>query len=257
MHGLGNDFIIIDSITHPISSQTIPIKALSNRFTGIGFDQLLLIEPSSNAEFACRFFNADGSEAEQCGNGVRCVARYIHENELSTKQNFNIETKAGIVKVSLPDYDHIEVSLTTPLFFPNQEIHLPNNHGFYEMFIVSLGNPHAIIKVPSVEQFPVKEIGHLIATHSKFPEGINVGFMEIVNPSHIRLRTFERGVGETFACGSNACAAVVAGISNQLLDKKVQVELALGSLDIRWDKNDSPVTMIGPAARVFQGHIVV
>jgi diaminopimelate epimerase len=251
MHGLGNDFVVIDTIKHAISSQDIPISALSNRYTGIGFDQLLLIGKSKIADFSCRFFNADGSEAEQCGNGIRCVARYIHENHLFAKKTLRIETKAGVIDVIIHDYDRIEAILGMPVFEDNKKLPLEKN--VYDMFVLSLGNPHAVIIVDSIEQTPVKHLGHLIATHPSFPNGINVGFMQIVNPKHIILRTYERGVGETLACGSNACAAAIAGIQNDLLEPHVTVELPLGCLQIHWQGKHSPVVMIGPAAKVFDG----
>lgn len=253
MHGLGNDFVVIDTLTQDVSINALPIKELAHRHTGIGFDQLLLIGKSDNADFSCRIFNSDGSEAEQCGNGMRCVTRYIQESKLSSKNKLSIETKAGIVEAIINDFDHIQVNMGTPTFDAPCDIELDDNS--YKLTIVSMGNPHAILPVDTIKTFPISNIGPKISTHSIFPHGTNVGFMEVVDRGHIRLRTFERGSGETLACGSNACAAVVAGIQNGLLDNKVKVELLLGDLWIEWTGKDMPVLMIGPAAAVFEGRI--
>jgi diaminopimelate epimerase len=251
MHGLGNDFIVIDAIHQTLDLSTIPINQLSHRYTGIGFDQLIWLETSDIAEFSCRFFNADGSEAEQCGNGVRCLARYVHENGFIAKNTFQIETKSGAVSVRITDYNNIEVSLGIPALQGNKSINLARTT--HDITILSMGNPHAILQVDSVKAFPVTEIGSQIATHSVFPQGTNVGFVQVINSQKILLRTYERGVGETYACGSNACAAVVAGITNEQLNAEVTVELALGELQIRWDGAGTPVIMKGPAEKVFDG----
>lgn len=253
MHGLGNDFVVIDSISQQIDIVDLPIQKLSNRMTGIGFDQLLLIAPSHDADFSCRFFNADGSEAEQCGNGVRCAARYFHEKKLSAKKSLLIETIAGIIPANIFDYQHIEVKLGIPSFDKNKILELQNKQ--YEMTVLSLGNPHAILGVNSVNLYPINEIGSQISTHPAFPSGVNVGFMEVIDPQHIVLRTYERGVGKTFACGSNACAAVAAGIINKQLKNKVIVELELGQLQIEWQGDGHSVVMTGPAETVFEGEM--
>ena len=195
MHGLGNDFAVIDNIASVINPNHLDIAKLSDRHLGIGFDQLLLIGSSTVADFSCRFFNADGSEAEQCGNGVRAVARFLRENKLFTKDKLRLETQAGVVEISSHDDDNIEVNMGKPQFFTSP---LP------EFTTLSMGNPHAIKVVDSAKIYPVETEGKNIATHPLFPEGINVGYMEIVDPHHIRLRTYERGVGETCACGTNA-----------------------------------------------------
>lgn len=258
MHGLGNDFIVLDARDNPINYQQFPIKQLANRYTGIGFDQLLVIEPSSQADFFCRFFNADGSEAEQCGNGLRCVARYIHENQLANKQSFQLESKAGIQSVDIENYDAIRVTLNPPIVKENL-IQLNQIEELKESLIsiISLGNPHAVIKVSSVDNI-ADHLGAKISTHSFFPQGANVGFMQIVDQHHIRLRTFERGVGETFACGSNACAAVATGIVNGWLKDYVQVLYRYGTLTIEWDgSNQHPMYMIGPATYVYSGQVII
>lgn len=266
MHGLGNDFILIDGINQQVQLSASTIKKFSHRHCGIGFDQLLLIEKSQVADFACRIFNSDGSEAEQCGNGMRCVARFLQEENLTNKKSFRIETKAGIIAVHIPNYDNVEVNMGIPSFEPESipfaaknfqplyPIHIATM-GTMHMAVVSMGNPHAIFLIDSIKQYPVHDIGSVVTTHTSFPQGVNVGFVEIVNRKYIRLRTFERGVGETLACGSNACAAVVTGIMNQQLDHTVTVELSLGQLTIQWMGDNHPVMMSGPASRVFSGVI--
>lgn len=265
MHGLGNDFMVIDTINQSIDIKKIPISLLADRHLGVGFDQLLIITKSSQADFACRIFNADGSEAEQCGNGIRCVARYIREERLSQKNSLILETISGLVHINIHDHDHIEVAMGIPQFEPEKVPFLTEKKApYYELSIdssmspllftvLSIGNPHAILHVPSISKASVATIGSKIATHPAFPKGTNVGFMEIIDPQHIRLRTFERGAGETFACGSNAVAAVIAGIINHGLEKKVFVKLTYGDLLVEWPDKNSSVTLTGPAARVFSG----
>lgn len=251
MHGLGNDFIVIDGIQQRIDVASLPIAHLSHRHLGIGFDQLLLIKSSTQADFACDIFNADGSEAEQCGNGMRCVARFIRETNLTQQTHFNIETKAGIIDVAISDFNAICISMGKPVF---QHITPLNQYPkLHFLHALSMGNPHVVFQVDSVKHAPVLELGPSISKHTSFPRGTNVGFMEVINRNHIRLRTFERGAGETYACGSNACAAVVAGIQQHLLDSPVTVELTYGNLLIAWDTVNSIVTMTGPAESVFHG----
>lgn len=251
MHGLGNDFIVIDGITQSVSIDKISIPKIADRHRGIGFDQLLLIQPSKDADFSCRIFNSDGSEAEQCGNGMRCIARFIQEEQLSDKKTLTIETKAGVMEATIHDFENISVNMGLPKLETARDISIDQQT--LRLDILSLGNPHAILQVNSAKDSPVTELGPKISTHTSFPHGTNVGFMEIVNRNHIRLRTFERGAGETFACGSNSCAAVVAGIANHSLDPKVKVELKLGNLWIEWNGKNSPVMMTGPAEKVFSG----
>jgi len=245
MHGLGNDFMVVDATAHSISFDAALIQKLSQRHLGIGFDQLLLIGKSNRADFSCRFFNADGSEAEQCGNGVRCVARFLHEHKMLTQNTLQLDTKAGVISLLIHDYAHIQVNMGSPKI---ENVDLPG------VIAVSMGNPHAILLVDSIKQISLDETGKKYASHPAFPQGVNVGFMEIANRKHIRLRTYERGVGETCACGSNACAAVVAGIQVGQLDNKVIVELAYGNLEIELDKNGQ-VLMTGPAENVFIGKL--
>lgn len=258
MHGLGNDFVIIDATHHSFDLASISVADLGNRHLGIGFDQLLIIEPSQKADFYCRIFNADGSEAEQCGNGLRCVARFIQEEKLHPSSSLKLETKAGIFSLLIDDYDHIRVTMGAPLIQEKLiELDLKEDIKNLPLSILSLGNPHAILKVNSIESISLNKLGPKISAHSYFPSGINVGFMQVINRNHLRLRTFERGVGETQACGSNACAAVVAGIANDWLQHKVTVEFFYGSLSIEWEGGKTPVTMSGPASRVFVGEIMI
>jgi len=252
MHGLGNDFIIINCLNQTIKVETFPFTEYANRNIGIGFDQLLLIEPSKNADFFCRIFNADGSEAQQCGNGLRCVARYLHESGLTSKNTFSLETKAGIFPVQIHDYDHIQIQLNIPTV---QEplLKLDKDLSDFAISIISVGNPHAILKVKDIQSIDADILARKIAALSYFPDGVNVGFMQVKSPDHICLRTIERGTGETLACGSNACAAVVSGIINNWLDKKTTVELTHGNLTVEWQSEQEPVIMTGPAVKVFEG----
>lgn len=256
MHGLGNDFVLIDAINQTFVPDKLWISRLADRHLGIGFDQLLLIEKSHHADFACRIFNADGSEAEQCGNGIRCVARFIQEESLSNLKLLSIETKAGLIKIVIHDYDKIEANMGIPNIEPTLfSIQTEIASSPIEFTALSIGNPHAIIRRNDIKNFPIEDIAGKIAHHAFFPQGVNVGFIEIIDRQHIQLRTIERGVGETFACGSNACAAVVAGIFNNLLDNKVTVHLQYGDLVIEWKGEGQPVMMLGPATRVFAGTI--
>lgn len=251
MHGLGNDFIVIQDLNESLNISSLPIHTWSDRRTGIGFDQLIMILPSKKADFHCRFFNADGSEAEQCGNGIRAAARFIHEQKINQKNAMAFETQAGLIDVTINDYNTIRVNMGTP----QGKISQTNLAQNIKMTTLSMGNPHAIITVDTVKSAPVATLGKELQTNTLFPQGVNVGFIEIVGPKHLRLRTFERGVGETLCCGSNACAAVVAGIVNHHLANQVTVELALGQLTIEWAGENSPVFMTGPAEKIFEGQI--
>lgn len=240
--------MVVDAVHQVVDLKKISIPHLADRHLGIGFDQLLLIEKSNKADFACRIFNADGSEAEHCGNGMRCVARFIHEEKLSQKKLLTLETLSGLVEVVIhPDY-YYQVKMGIPRIEP-----IVYTSDALQFSVVSIGNPHAILCVPSIQTASVIDISSKIAAHSIFPKGANVGFMEIVNPHHIRLRTVERGAGETLACGSNACAAVVAGILHHGLDHKVTVTLTHGDLLVEWLGEYSSAMLSGSATRVFSG----
>lgn len=255
MHGLGNDFVIINAIDQAIQQDQIPIVHWANRYLGIGFDQLLIIESKKKETFFCRIFNADGREAEQCGNGLRCVARFIHEQGLSAPQPFQIATVAGIFPVFIEDYDHIRIKMGMP-DLQNQmlEISLPEMPSV-PVSVLSLGNPHAILKVEEINEMHIHALGQAISTHAAFPKGVNVGFMQVLTKKRIRLRTFERGSGLTLACGSNACAAVFAGIINSWLNHKVDIEYPYGNLEIVYNKKERSIEMIGPATHVFSGSL--
>jgi diaminopimelate epimerase len=254
MHGLGNDFVVINSLVNKYDLSPAFIAELANRHTGIGFDQLLLIEPSHQANIFCRIFNADGSEAEQCGNGLRCIARYIHEEGLDVSKQLSIETRAGLFTVEISDYDHIRVCMGQPVITqPQLELRLASKTA--SVCILSLGNPHAVMQVNDLNDASLEQLAKEIAADKHFPDGVNVGFMQVAGAQHIRLRTFERGSGETYACGSNACATAVAGILQNVSQSPVKVDFRYGSLTIEWEGKQQPVYMTGAAARVYSGEV--
>lgn len=268
MHGLGNDFIVIDAIHQQVELTSAQIQFLADRHFGIGCDQLLLVEtPSTNkVDFKYRIFNADGSEVEQCGNGVRCFARFVYDRGLTDKDTIAVETASGVIFPSLQINGDVRVDMGLPQFEPIKiPFHVEQQAKTYslpllngqtrEIGAVSLGNPHAVIVVDNIKTADVETIGPIIESHEQFPERVNVGFMEVVNPSQIRLRVYERGVGETKACGTGACAAVVSGIQQGLLSREVQVSLPGGKLTISWPDDQSSVWMTGPATQVFDGEI--
>jgi diaminopimelate epimerase len=260
MHGLGNDFAVINAVNQQLDASQLPVKLLAHRHLGIGFDQLLIIKASKKADVFCQIINSDGSEAEQCGNGLRCVARYLHDNGIAKSDVISIETLGGVYNTKILDAYNVQVAMGSPSFQgPSAtDIHhleIEHNLSKIPLTLLSMGNPHAVMEVNSLANFPVSEVGHLISTHASFSQITNVGFMEIINRDHIRLRTYERGTGETFACGSNACAAVVAGIINHSLAEKVTVELAFGNLWIEWTDKEKPVLLTGPAMHIFEGSI--
>lgn len=274
MHGLGNDFMVIDGINQKFNPRTAPIAAWAQRHTGVGFDQLLLIEAPRQAEadFRYRIFNADGSEVEQCGNGARCFARFVYDKELTSKKQIVVETAGGVIVPRLTDDGLVTVDMGVPLLAPEQipftaideddarsiSHQLVIGNETVSVTCINMGNPHAVIVVKDIEQAPVHRLGAAIENHKQFPQRVNVGFMQIVEPRRIRLRVFERGVGETQACGTGACAAVVAGISLGLLgdDEPVEVNLTGGQLLISWQQQpDAHVWMTGPTQSVFDGEI--
>lgn len=266
MHGLGNDFVVLDGINQKIDLDRQQIRTLADRHFGIGCDQLLLVEKAEGtADFRYRIFNADGGEVEQCGNGARCFVRYVHEHGLTHKNEIRIETLSGVISPKLEVNGNVTVNMGKPQFEPDE---IPFIAGKLELTYsleiqgrlvtisaVSMGNPHAVLLVQNVDTAPVEVDGALIEVHPRFPKKVNVGFMQIVDRSRIRLRVFERGAGETLACGTGACAAVVVGIRLGLLDRQVTVSTRGGELTINWDGNDAPVWMTGPAVTVFEGEI--
>ncbi len=267
MHGLGNDFIVIDAISQSVSLDPGTISRLADRHFGIGFDQLLLVEKTDekNVDFRYRIFNADGGEVEQCGNGARCFARFVHDHGLTRKKTLRVETARGIITPTMEENGEVSVNMGIPQFEPTQipfiakqrapVYHLEVDGRKITITVVSMGNPHAVQVVPDIDLAPVTTEGPAIESHPLFPERVNAGYMEIRDRAHIRLRVFERGVGETLACGTGACAAAVCGILRNLLDTEVQVDMHGGSLRIRWEGENQPVWMTGPAVSVFEGVI--
>ncbi|CAD83261.1 diaminopimelate epimerase [Candidatus Blochmanniella floridana] len=269
MHGLGNDFVIIDSITQKVYFNSDKIRSLSNRFYGIGFDQLLVVEPpyDPNIDFHCRIYNADGSEVYQCGNGIRCVARFVCIKKLTNKQHIKISTDTYSMMLSVLDSEFISVNMGEPIFDP---IKIPffstQYQKMYVLFVpnftilcgvVSIGNPHCVILVEQVDLVPVTVLGSILENHHCFPKKANISFMQIISQNNIKLRVYERGSGETKACGSAACAAVAIGIQQGLLKKNISVQVNLpgGDLFISWKGLGYPLYMIGSATYIYDGCI--
>lgn len=273
MHGLGNDFMLLDRIQQDTPVPVERISEFADRHKGIGFDQLLVIEPATIAgsDFNYRIYNADGSEAEHCGNGARCVARYLADqglnNSLSSKTEISLGMSTGnIIQCSLQEDGQVTVDMSEPITEPPAIPFLAETEALtypleiskdtvIEISALSMGNPHAIYQVEDVDTAPVAEFGPLIENHKLFPKRVNAGFMQVVSPELIRLRVYERGAGETLACGTGACAAVVAGILRSLLSETVTVDLKGGKLSIHWKGVGHPVLMTGPATFVYEGQL--
>ena len=267
MHGLGNDFVVIDGVTQKIFLSTEMIKKLGDRHFGIGFDQLLLVEPPYDPEqdFHYRIFNADGSEVQQCGNGARCFARFVRLKGLTNKDRIAVSTMSGRIVLQLEQDNQVTVNMGVPEFEPGKvPFRAQKAEKTYLLRVaeqtvmcgvVSMGNPHCVLEVESVKTAPVDSLGPLLESFDRFPERVNVGFMELVSPSEIRLRVYERGAGETLACGTGACAAAVVGMSQGKLRDRVKVQLPGGALQIAWKGPGTPVFMTGPAEHVFDGQI--
>ncbi len=269
MHGLGNDFVIFNGLETPVELSTGQIRFIADRRRGVGCDQVLLIEasPGPGIDIRYRIFNADGGEVEQCGNGLRCIGEYLRRRSLIAGDSVTVETESGRVSIYLEEQDQIRVDMGVPSFEPasiplaatRRQMHYPlalTSNGL-EVMAVSMGNPHAVLIVENIEQAPVADLAPQIQQHSMFPEGVNVGFMEIVDSEHIRLRVYERGVGETLACGTGACGAVVVGIITGKLADTVKVELRGGNLTINWAGEGQSVWMTGPATYVYEGRIEI
>ena len=267
MHGLGNDFMVVDATRQAVSFAPEKIRELSNRHTGIGFDQLLIVGPPDrdDADFSYRIFNADGGEVDQCGNGARCFADFVRRKELTDKTSIRVSTNAGLLVLKVQADGQVQVDMGSPVFAPadipfdaatqqDRYILTVADRGV-ELGAVSMGNPHAVQLVENVDSAPVETLGPAIESHPAFPDRVNVGFMQIVDAGHVRLRVYERGAGETMACGSGACAAVVVGRLWGLLDETVEVALRGGKLIIQWAGNNASVQMTGPAAHVFDGQL--
>jgi diaminopimelate epimerase len=267
MHGLGNDFVVFDAIRHRLDLTPERVRRLADRHFGVGCDQVLLVERPSRAgvDFRYRIFNADGGEVEQCGNGARCFVQFVRERGLTDKSEIVVETAAGVIVPRLEADGEVTVNMGVPEFEPARvpfeaaarapTYRLAVDGATVEVSVLALGNPHAVQIVSDVERAPVRSQGPLIERHPSFPKRVNAGFMQIVDRGHVRLRVWERGAGETLACGSGACAAAVAGRLRGLLDATVEMSLTGGRLRIRWDGEGQPVWMTGPAVTVYEGTI--
>ena len=267
MHGLGNDFMVVDGITQKIFFSPEMIRRLADRHFGVGFDQLLLVEPPYDPEqdFHYRIFNADGSEVQQCGNGARCFARFVRLKGLTNKDRIAVSTMSGRIVLQLEHDNQVTVNMGVPEFEPAKvPFRAQKAEKTYLLRVaeqtvmcgvVSMGNPHCVLEVESVKTAPVETLGAELESFDRFPERVNVGFMELVSANEIRLRVFERGAGETMACGTGACAAAVVGIAQGKLRDRVKVHLPGGTLQIAWKGPGTPVFMTGPAEHVFDGEI--
>ncbi len=267
MHGLGNDFVVLDGVRQQVSLSPEQLRFLADRHFGVGFDQLLLVEPATQpgVDFRYRIFNADGSEVEQCGNGARCFARFVFDQGLTDKREIRVETKKGVIAPRLEADGQVTVDMGAPRFAPAEIPFISDSDAVLQSLdldgttvdisVVSMGNPHAVQLVADVDTAPVAVHGPLTESHPRFPERVNAGFLQVLDRHSARLRVYERGSGETLACGTGACAAVVAGISRDLLDSPVRVSTRGGELSIAWNGPGTPVHMTGPAVTVFSGEI--
>ncbi len=269
MHGLGNDFVVVDAVTQAVDLTPEQARFLADRHFGIGCDQILVVEKAArpDADFRYRIFNADGGEVEQCGNGARCFVRFVHEKGLTAKRAIRVETKGGLIEPRLEDGGLVTVDMGMPRFEPSHVPFVAEDDALVqplrvgdatvEITALSMGNPHAVQVVANVDAAPVAEQGPLIENHPRFPQRVNAGYLQVVDRRSIRLRVYERGAGETLACGTGACAAVVAGIARGLLDSPVRVSTHGGELSVAWQGPGGPVLMTGPAVSVFDGEIEI
>jgi diaminopimelate epimerase len=266
MQGLGNDFVVIDAVNQSVCLSPVQRRLLADRHFGVGCDQILLVEGAvGDADFRYRIYNADGGEVEQCGNGARCFVRYVHDRGMTQKNEIRVETSGGLIIPRLEANGEVSVNMGTPKFEPQQIPFIAERRAMtysidisgrqVEISAVSLGNPHAVQLVEDIDGAPVITEGALIENHPSFPKRVNAGYMQVVDRAHIRLRVYERGAGETLACGTGACAAVVTGIERGLLQSTVQVNMRGGDLAVRWEGEGQPVWMTGPAVTVFDGEI--
>jgi diaminopimelate epimerase len=278
MHGAGNDFVVIDAINQKVDFTPAQWKLLGDRRFGVGADQILVVEKSNEpgCDFRYRIFNNDGGEVEQCGNGSRAFVKFVVEKGLTSARKITVETMAGVIAPSLEDDGSITVDMGAPVLepadvpFDNEGLQgqpegretlwplvleLAGQREAVQVSVVSMGNPHAVQVVADVDAAPVELVGPLIEHHPRFPKRVNAGFMQLVDRQHVKLRVFERGAGETLACGTGACAAVVAGIRRGLLDSPVRVDARGGQLSIAWAGEGQPVYLTGPAVTVFEGEI--
>ena len=267
MHGLGNDFVVLDGVRQRVELSADQVRALGDRHFGVGFDQLLLVEKAEQPgiDFRYRIFNADGGEVEQCGNGARCFARFVHDQGLTTQREIAVETMQGVIRPRLEDNGLVTVEMGVPRFQPAEIPFDSSSDAVVQgldidgerllISVVSMGNPHAVMVVADVDTAPVERLGPALERHPRFPRRVNVGFLQVVDDHAIRLRVYERAAGETLACGTGACAAVVAGIRRGLLSSPVLVQTRGGELSIAWGGDATPVLMTGPAVTVFSGEI--
>jgi len=267
MHGLGNDFVVIDGVTQAVTLDAPTLRHIADRHRGVGCDQILLLEPSDSADFRYRIFNPDGNEVEQCGNGARCVARFVRAQGLSGAEALTFDTLGGAVHTRLLEHGAVAVAMGVPRFAPAAvpfdvaEEPADTAAGYplavgdtsWRVGVVSLGNPHAVLRIADTTTAPVAALGPVIERHARFPHGANVGFMQVRTPEQVRLRVWERGAGETAACGSGGCAAVAVGQAWGLLGERVTVALPGGELVIAWSGGDNPMWMTGPAETAFDG----
>jgi len=267
MHGLGNDFMVVDAVTQNVYFSPELIRRLADRHCGVGFDQLLVVEPPYDPEldFHYRIFNADGSEVSQCGNGARCFARFVRMKNLTNKREIRVSTQTGRMILTVTDDELVRVNMGEPNFEPQDvPFRATKAEKTYIMRVaeqtvlcgvVSMGNPHCVIQVDDTSNAPVASLGPLMENHERFPQRANIGFMQVLSPENIRLRVYERGAGETQACGSGACAAVAVGIQQGLLSEQVSVDLLGGRLEISWKGPGNPLYMTGPAMHIYDGFI--
>ena len=269
MHGLGNDFMVIDAINQTVNLNAETIRQWSDRHFGIGFDQLLMVEPADrdNVDFRYRIYNADGGEVEHCGNGARCFAHFVRDKNLTEKATISVNTESGVIILHVNDDGQVRVDMGEPQFEPTRlPFSVASQQSHYDLTIndqtlsigaVSMGNPHAVLLVDHIDTAPVNDLGPKIESHGDFPNRVNAGFMQVIDDRHIKLRVYERGTGETMACGTGACAAVAVGRQWGLLSNHVEVELAGGKLMVEWSGTGSTMMMTGPATHVFDGEILI
>ena len=267
MHGLGNDFMVVDAINQDFSPEPRQVQAWADRYSGIGFDQLLVVErpDSPEAAFRYRIFNADGGEVAQCGNGARCFARFVREQGLTELDVIPVETSTGLLRIEAIDAVRFRVDMGIPLFEPEQiPLRMDKREALYRIeedgreftfSALSIGNPHMVMQVEDVGSADVATLGPKFESHLMFPERANIGFMQVVDRNTFVLRVYERGVGETRACGSGACAAMVAGVQLNLLDNNATAILTGGELNLEWQGESNPVMMTGETAMVYQGEV--
>jgi len=267
MHGLGNDFVVIDAVTQNVRVTASMARRLGNRTLGIGCDQILVVEPPSDPsiDFNYRIFNADGGEVEQCGNGARCLARFVKDRRLTGKSTIRVKTMNRVMELRINADNLVSVDMGIPALAPAEipfqadesanlyAIDIGGNR--YQIAAISMGNPHGILQVDDVQTAPVSELGPQLECHERFPNRVNAGFMQVIDRQQLKVRVFERGAGETQACGSGACAAAVAAIQQELVDSPVTVHLTGGDLSIDWQGEGQPLIMTGPAVTVFHGRI--